>query len=85
VTGLRGIVSGIGQFYVILIIAYVLMSWLPMNGATIQDIYRVIGSLVEPYLGIFRRFIPPMGGMDFSPIIAILVLQFVLGTLVKLL
>jgi uncharacterized protein YggT (Ycf19 family) len=85
VTGPRAIVSGIGQFYVILIIAYVLMSWLPMNGATIQDIYRVIGSLVEPYLGIFRRFIPPMGGMDFSPIIAILVLQFVLGTLVKLL
>jgi uncharacterized protein YggT (Ycf19 family) len=85
VTGLSGIVSGIGQFYIILIIAYVLMSWLPMNGATIQDIYRVIGSLVEPYLGIFRRFIPPMGGMDFSPIVAILVLQFAVRALASLL
>jgi uncharacterized protein YggT (Ycf19 family) len=73
---LGAIVSGVGQFYIILIIAYVLMSWLPMNGAAIQDIYRVIGSLVEPYLGLFRRFIPPMGGMDFSPIVAILLLQF---------
>jgi uncharacterized protein YggT (Ycf19 family) len=85
VTGLSGIVSGIGQFYIILIIAYVLMSWLPMNGATIQDIYRVIGSLVEPYLGVFRRFIPPMGGMDFSPIVAILVLQFAVRALASLL
>jgi uncharacterized protein YggT (Ycf19 family) len=81
VTGLSGIVSGIGQFYVILIFAYVLMSWLPMNGETIQEIHRVIGSLVEPYLGIFRRFIPPMGGMDFSPIVAILVLQFAVRAL----
>ena len=75
-TGLGGIVSGVGQFYIILIIVYVLMSWLPMNGAAIQDVYRVVGSLVEPYLGLFRRFIPPMGGMDFSPIVAILLLQF---------
>ncbi len=60
--GLGGIVSGVAQFYVILIIVYVLMSWLPMNGETIQDVYRVLGSLVEPYLGLFRRFIPPMGG-----------------------
>jgi YggT family protein len=85
VTGLSGIVSGVGQFYIILIIAYVLMSWLPMNGETIREVYRVLGSLVEPYLGVFRRFIPPMGGMDFSPIVAILVLQFAVRWLATLL
>ncbi len=84
-TGLSGIVSGVGQFYIILIIAYVLMSWLPMNGETIREVYRVLGSLVEPYLGVFRRFIPPMGGMDFSPIVAILVLQFAVRWLATLL
>ena len=84
-TGLSGIVAGVGQFYGFLIIAYVLMSWLPMNGETIQDVYRVLGSLVEPYLSLFRRFIPPMGGMDFSPIIAIIVLQFAVRALASLL
>jgi YggT family protein len=82
---LGGIVAGVGQFYIMLIIVYVLMSWFPMNGAGIQDVYRVIGSLVEPYLSVFRRFIPPMGGMDFSPLIAILVLQFGVRWLASLL
>ena len=84
-TGLAGIVSGVGQFYGFLIIAYVLMSWLPMNGGIIQDLYAVLATLVEPYLGVFRRFIPPLGGMDFSPIVAILVLQFIIRGLTGLL
>lgn len=82
---LGGIVSGVAQFYVILIIVYVLMSWLPMNGETIREVYRVLGTLVEPYLGLFRRFIPPIGGMDLSPIVAILALQFVARWVVSLL
>jgi len=85
VIDLAGVVRGVGQFYGLLIIAYVLMSWLPMNGATVQDVYRVLASLVEPYLGLFRRFIPPMGGMDFSPIIAIILLNFLVGWLASLL
>jgi uncharacterized protein YggT (Ycf19 family) len=32
---------------------------------------------VEPYLGIFRRMIPPIGGFDLSPILALIVLQLV--------
>jgi len=83
--GLGVIVGTVGRFYGILIIIYVLMSWIPMNGAAIQDVYRVLGSVVEPYLSLFRRFIPPMGGMDFSPIVAIIVLNLVVGWLANLL
>jgi YggT family protein len=85
VTDLGGIVRSVGQFYVILIIAYVLMSWFPKSGGIIHDVYRVLGSLVEPYLGLFRRVIPPMGGLDFSPIVAIIVLQLVVGLVANLL
>jgi YggT family protein len=85
VTNLGSVVSAVGGFYGFLIIAYVLMSWLPMNGGIVQDIHGVLGSLVEPYLGLFRRFIPPMGGMDFSPIIAIVLLQFLVRGLAGLL
>ena len=37
--------------------------------------------MCEPYLSIFRRFIPPIGPIDISPIVAILFLQFVVGFL----
>ena len=38
----------------------------------------------EPYLRIFRRFIPPIGPLDISPIVAILVLQIGGGIIVGL-
>ncbi len=68
------IITMVLQFYGWLIIAYVLMSWFPTAGA-IADVRAVLGTIVEPYLSIFRRFIPPLGAVDISPIVAILVLQ----------
>lgn len=78
-----GIVVQVLRFYEILIVVYVLMSWFPMRGI-LYDIYRVFGSLVEPYVGIFRRVIPPIGGFDFSPWAAIIVLQLVIYALIVL-
>ena len=72
------IVDAIGQFYGLLIFVYVLMSWFPMRGI-LYDIYRVLGSVVEPYLGLFRSLIPPMGNFDFSPLVAYFVLQMVVN------
>ena len=63
--------------YTFLIFIYVLMSWIPFRGGVLGDIYRVLGRICDPYLNLFRRFIPPIGGMvDVSPIVAFLVLQF---------
>lgn len=74
---LLNIVDTIGRFYVILLVVYTLMSWFPIRGA-LYDVYRVLGSICEPLIGVFRRFIPPMGGLDFSPWAAILVVEFVI-------
>lgn len=64
------------QIYWWMIIIYVLMSWIPNVRASF--IGEFLGKLVEPYLSIFRRFIPPIGGMlDISPIVALFVLNFV--------
>jgi len=38
----------------------------------------------EPYLGFFRRFIPPLGPIDLSPVVAIILLQIVGGIVVRL-
>ena len=74
------VLAGVIQFYSYLLIAYVLMSWFPIRGV-FADIYAVLSTIVEPYLGLFRRIIPPIGALDISPIAAILVLNL-LGSLV---
>ena len=74
------VLAGVIQFYSYLLIAYVLMSWFPMRGV-FMDLYAVLATIVDPYLGLFRRIIPPLGALDISPIVAILVLNF-LGRLV---
>lgn len=64
------------EIYFYMIIAYVLLSWLP--NARQSFVGELLGKVTEPYLSIFRRFIPPIGGMiDVSPIVAIIALRFV--------
>jgi YggT family protein len=67
------VVAAALNFYSLLILVYVIMSWFPMPGL-VEDIYRVLGSIVDPYLGLFRRIVPTAGMIDFSPWVAILVL-----------
>ena len=76
------ILRSVGQFYVVLVIVYTIMSWFPLSGAAL-DIYGVLASLCEPFVGVFRRFIPPMGGIDFSPWAAILAVEFVIVPLLS--
>ena len=71
-----GFVSLALQIYSYLIIGYVLLSWFP--NARESFIGQLLGRIVEPYIGIFRRFIPPIGGvLDLSPIVALLALNFI--------
>jgi YggT family protein len=57
-------------YYFILLIRIILswttMMWSPPSYLT--PLVRVVYDLTEPVMGLFRRFIPPMGGFDLSPI-----------------
>ncbi|MBQ6454334.1 MAG: YggT family protein [Coriobacteriales bacterium] len=77
--------SALIDFYVILIVIYVLMSWFPHEKGIMKDIYDVLGSVCEPYLGLFRKIIPPMGNIDFSPVFAVIVLELIARLIVKVL
>lgn len=80
------LISALVNAYVWVIIIYVLMSWLPHDRGILGDIYRVLGAVCEPYLGLFRRLIPPIGGMvDITPIIALFVLEFGAQIIIRLL
>lgn len=72
-----GIVNSLLSFYSTLIIVYVLMSWFRPTGV-FYDIYRVLGQLCEPYIGLFRRIVPLIGAIDFSPLVALLVLEYLI-------
>ncbi|MGL3798211.1 YggT family protein [Lactiplantibacillus plantarum] len=67
------IISRLFQLYQLAIVVYILMSWFP--GAYNTRVGQFLGQFCEPFLSIFRRFIPAIAGLDFSPIIALLVLQ----------
>jgi uncharacterized protein YggT (Ycf19 family) len=76
--------------YLILIFIRILLSWIPRMPyypwlrASVDFVHQV----VDPYLNIFRRVIPPLGrggfGLDISPILATLVLIVVGGLVVSL-
>lgn len=71
------LIYAVADVYTMVIFVYVMMSWIPAASGVVADIYRVLGKVCDPFLNIFRRFIPPIGGMvDISPIVALLVLQF---------
>ena len=61
--------------YNILLIIYILMSWVPSMRETAFG--QFLGKIVEPYLAFFRKFIPPLGMIDISPIVAIFALRFI--------
>jgi YggT family protein len=76
--------------YIIIIFAYIITSLILSFGGRIpysrwsSAVLGFLRDVSEPYLGLFRRFIPPIGPVDVSPIVAILVLQIVGGIIINL-
>jgi YggT family protein len=63
------------QVYTWLLIIRILLSWVRHN--PYQPVIRFIYEVTEPFLGLFRRIIPPIGPLDLSPIVAFFVLQLI--------
>jgi YggT family protein len=64
------------------LIIYILLSWFP--NAKESAIGQFLARICEPYLDPFRKIIPPIGMIDISPIVAILVLRFATSGLAQL-
>lgn len=62
------------QIYFVLLIIRILLSWFP-NIEWGRAPFSILSQLTDPYLNIFRSIIPPLGGIDFSAILAIFLLQ----------
>jgi len=61
--------------YVLLILAYIIASWVPGGASpTLERVRQFLYDVCEPYLRLFRRVIPPIGPLDLSPIVAVIAL-----------
>jgi len=70
--------------YVLVIFAYILTSWIRLP-YSLNSVQRFLYDVCEPYLRLFRRFIPPLGPLDLSPLVGVLVLFGVEQLVVSLL
>ena len=64
----------------LLILIRVVLSWLPVDRD--RGWVRFIVDVTEPLVGPIRRVLPPFGGLDFSPLVAMLLLQLMRNFLV---
>src|SRR5215213_295523 len=74
--------------YLLCIIAYILTSWIPLPyNVWLSRIQRFLYDVVDPYLRLFRRFLPQLSlgglGLDLSPIVAIFSLYVVQALVLK--
>jgi YggT family protein len=63
------------EIYSYMLLAWVICSWFPRLHSS--KFYQYLDQLIYPYAQIFRGLIPPIGGFDFSVIVAFLVLSIV--------
>jgi YggT family protein len=75
------VVSGLLTLLIWAIIINAVMSWLVafdvinLRNQFVYNVSRALDAVTRPVLAPFQRFIPPLGGVDITPIIALLVIQ----------
>jgi YggT family protein len=83
-------VGDLFSVYIALILIYIIANLVLSFGArpaysrTLDAVLGFLRDVSEPFLRIFRRFIPSMGGIDLSPILALIVLTVVRTIVVNL-
>jgi uncharacterized protein YggT (Ycf19 family) len=72
--------------YILLMFAYILTSWVRLPYRPwLNRVQRFLYDVCDPYLRLFRRFLPPLGPLDLSPIVAVIslvVLRQILQSLI---
>jgi YggT family protein len=74
------VVFWIFRIYLLLMLVYAVVSWIPSIRGRWTE---YVAMLVEPVLAPVRRVIPPLGGLDLSFIVVILVLQLVVSNIIQ--
>jgi YggT family protein len=76
------LIASIIDLYLIFMTIRILLTWFP-NVNFYDPPLSWLAQITDPYLNIFRSIIPPLGGMDVSPILAFLLLKVVRDVLLR--
>ena len=66
--------------YTIVLVVRIILSWTTMfwsPPSSLTPAIRVVYDLTEPVMGLFRRVIPPVGGLDLSPIFIFVIISII--------
>jgi len=80
---LEAFVNVLAQALVLAIFVRVIMSWVPMRLPL--GLNELVWNVTEPVLAPIRRYMPIAGGMDFSPLIALLLIQVIASIILRVL
>lgn len=70
------------NLYIIAVFGRVILSWFPLSpGGPMASVYSFLYAITEPVLGPIRRVLPPLGGLDLSPIVLLFGVQILRGVL----
>ncbi len=89
-TEIAGYLQTLLYVYIVLIFIRILLSWIPRipYNPILNAVLKFVQDVTDPFLNIFRRFMPPLrvgpGALDLSPMIATFVLIIVGGLVVSL-
>lgn len=84
---LVNIVNALFWIFYVMLFASIILSWVrpspyhPFWG----PIIRIVGAVIDPILKPIRRLMPPLGGLDFSPMVAILLARVLQQAIINLL
>jgi YggT family protein len=81
---LAGLVNDAFFLYSLVLLARVVASWIPGLDPR-QPVVQLLVTLTEPVLAPLRRLLPPVGGLDVSPLVAFLLLELVRRLVVQVL
>jgi YggT family protein len=88
-TEIAGVISAIIYVYIILILMHIVIQMLfsaglrpPYNRAT-NSVLQFLREVCEPFLRLFRRILPSFGGLDFSPLLALITLEIINSVIVE--
>lgn len=73
ISSLSQLIEYLINIFVFAVFARAILSW--MNPGSFNAASSILYSLTEPVLGLCRRFIPDLGGIDLSPLAALMLLQ----------
>ena len=75
ITTIESFVDAFIYVYILLILVQVILSWIRLPYSVwLNRIQRFLDDVCVPYLRLFRRMLPPLGPLDLSPMIGVLVL-----------